>query len=69
MPPTAADSWSPENPHETSTLPTVRKSAESATFWCPIPPSIHEMWCPQQTEDVLPAALVVKPKFRMRCSL
>jgi hypothetical protein len=56
MPPTAADSWSPENPHETSTLPTVRKSAESATFWCPIPPSIHEMWCPQQTEDVLPAA-------------
>jgi len=34
----------------------IRKSAESATFWCPIRPSIHEMRCPQQMKDVLPAA-------------
>ena len=41
----------------------------SATFWSPIRPSIHEMWCPQQMKDVLPAARVMKPKVRMHCSL
>jgi hypothetical protein len=37
-------------------MPTVRKSAERVTFWCPIRPSIHEMWCPQQRNEVLPGA-------------
>jgi hypothetical protein len=40
---------------QNASLQIPRPEAELATFWWPIRPSIHEMRCPQQTKDVLPA--------------